>query len=111
MVANAGAGPEPIHPKQLTASLLAEAILFCLTIEARAAAQTIAERMSHENGACAAVTSFHRNLVTDAIKCDVMSDQPAVWTYKHAHKRVKLSKMAAAMIVGQHPDRARRMKV
>ncbi|KAI7554833.1 UDP-Glycosyltransferase/glycogen phosphorylase [Hortaea werneckii] len=40
-----------------------------------------------------------------------MSDQPAVWTYKHAHKRVKLSKMAAAMIVGQHPDRARRMKV
>lgn len=110
MVASAGAGPEPLPPKRLTAALLAEGIQFCLTAEAKAAATAIADRMVHENGVHAAVQSFHRHLVVEDIQCDMLPDQPAVWNYKKSNRRLKLSKAAAASLAEVQSDARKRMK-
>jgi hypothetical protein len=71
MVAVAGAGPKPIHHKSLNAQNLAEAIAFCLTPEAAAAAGKIAVQMSSETGVRTAVDSFHSHLPVEKMACDV----------------------------------------
>ena len=103
MCASAGVGPEPITPRNLTVERLAEAIRFCLTEEALASARAVEERMRHENGVRAAVDSFHKHLVLEELQCDVLSDQPAVWTCKSGKRRVKLSKLAAETIMLRRP--------
>jgi hypothetical protein len=103
MCASAGVGPEPITPRNLTVERLAEAIRFCLTEEALASAKAVGDRMCHENGVRAAVESFHKHLVSEELKCDLIPDQAAVWTCKAGKKRVKLSKLAAETIMLQRP--------
>jgi sterol 3beta-glucosyltransferase len=102
MIAAAGAGPMPIAFKSLDAQKLADAISFCLTPGAIQAAAKIAEMIASETGVQSAVASFHRNLPHPALACDVLPDQPAVWTYKGtkgSKKVVKLSKMAAETLI------------
>lgn len=48
MVARAGAGPEPIHHKVLNANNLAEAIVFCQTPRAQAAAEAMGKQIRAE---------------------------------------------------------------
>ena len=103
MCASAGVGPEPITPRNLTVERLAEAIRFCLTEEALKSAQAVGDRMCHENGVKAAVESFHKHLVGEELKCDLLPGQAAVWTCKSGKKRVKLSKLAAETIMLQRP--------
>ena len=110
MIAEAGVGPEPIPPSRLTVEALAEAIRFCLQDHVRDAAKAIAERMQHETGVQAAVESFHRNLNIEAMRCDVLPDQAAVWSCKSGKKRVKISKLAAEAIITQRPPFAKQLK-
>ncbi|OLN88212.1 Sterol 3-beta-glucosyltransferase UGT80B1-like protein 1 [Colletotrichum chlorophyti] len=98
MVAIAGAGPKPIPHRQLNAENLADAIRFCLTPEASAAASELAAKMRAENGVATAAKSFHANLPLDSLQCDVLPDQPAAWDFKRGKKRMKLSKQAAAIL-------------
>lgn len=99
MIYAAGAGPRPIHHMNLTAKNLSEAIAFLTKPEARHSACRIARSMSAENGVRAAVRSFHRNLPRDSVRCDIVPDLPAVWTYKVSAKRIiKLSKLAAEVL-------------
>jgi sterol 3beta-glucosyltransferase len=106
MIAAAGAGPMPIAFKSLNPQNLADAIRFCLTPSAIQAAAKISQMIATETGLQSAVASFHRNLPHSALFCDVLPDQPAVWTYKGtkgSKKVVKLSKMAAeTLIVSRH---------
>lgn len=84
----------------LTAENLAEAINFLITPEARHSAHQIAQSMSAENGVEAAVQSFHRNLPRDTVRCDMLPDLPAVWTYRISSKQtIKLSKLAAEALI------------
>lgn len=99
MVASAGAGPEPIPNKSLTPDNLASAIQFCLTPEAAAAAQEISVKMQAESGVAAAVDSFHRNLPLDRMRCSIMPDQAAVWTYTKGKQPLKLSKTAVNILI------------
>jgi UDP:flavonoid glycosyltransferase YjiC (YdhE family) len=62
MVAVAGAGPEPIPHKSLTAQNLADAISYCLTPQASAAAREIATKMRTESSVRTAANSLHANL-------------------------------------------------
>ncbi|KAM5356612.1 hypothetical protein ACJ41O_003258 [Fusarium nematophilum] len=101
MVAASGAGPSPIPQKQLNADNLAEAIQFCLTPEAAAAAAELSSRMRRENGVVTAVRSFHANLPLENLRCDILGNQPAVWLCKRGGKQIKLSK-AAAGVLFQH---------
>ena len=110
MIAEAGVGPEPISPSRLTVEALAESIRFCLQDHVRDAAKAIADGMQHETGVQAAVESFHRNLNVEAMRCDVLPDQAAVWSCKSGKKRVKISKLAAEAIITQRPPFAKQLK-
>ncbi len=102
MVAARGAGPKPIPHKTLNAQNLAEAISFCLTEEALEAAKQISYSMQSELGVRTAVNSFHTNLPIEKLSCDILSDQPAPWTYKHKGKSIKLSKLAVEILSTKH---------
>jgi UDP:flavonoid glycosyltransferase YjiC (YdhE family) len=110
MVASAGAGPSPIPHTFLDPEKLAEAMRFCQTPEAAAAAVKVSETMKVENGAQAAVDSFHRHLDTDRLKCDLLPNLPALfkvrkpgqgqlWKGKSASKPAKISGLAAEILL------------
>ncbi|KAF6836366.1 sterol glucosyltransferase [Colletotrichum musicola] len=99
MVAVAGAGPKPIPHQQLDVENLTEAIRFCLTPEALAAAGEVAAKMKTENGVATAAKSFHANLPLEALPCDIFPDQPASWEYKRSKKHLRLSKKAAGILL------------
>ncbi len=99
MVAAAGAGPRPIPHKQLTSENLAQAIEFCLTEAASTAAITMSQKMRTEFGVQQAVESFHNNLPLPRMRCHILKDQPATWSYVKGDKEVHLSKLAAQILV------------
>ncbi|KAL7762708.1 hypothetical protein ACKLNR_009243 [Fusarium oxysporum f. sp. zingiberi] len=99
MVHAGGAGPAPIPFKSLNSNNLAEAILFCSTPEAAAAARQIADKMSREAGVRRAVASFHANLPLNNMRCDLLPNLSAAWLYEKKGKKIKLSKMAAEILV------------
>jgi hypothetical protein len=62
MIRNAGAGPSPIPPKELTSDRLAEAIQFAYSEPAQEAAKRMGETIRAEDGVEAGVASFQRQL-------------------------------------------------
>lgn len=102
MVAAAGAGPLPVPHKSLDPETLVAGIQYCLSHEARSAAQTIALKMCSENGVKAAVESFHKHLPSQRMRCDIL-DQPAVWKLKIGQRQLQLSKLAAEDILTRRP--------
>ena len=117
MIAAAHAGPQPIHHKQLTEQNLTEAIRYCLSSEAKSAAQGISSKMRRENGVKTAVNSFQINLPVDRMRCDILQDQTAVWQYCHKDKKskektiVKLSDEAAFVLVESRKIDAKSLKL
>ena len=99
MVAAAGAGPAPVPYEELTVCTLTEGIRYCLTERAATAASDIALKMHSEAGVHAAVASFHRNLPLERLQCDLYPGQPAVWSLSKGHGKIKISKIAAEMLV------------
>ena len=99
MIYAAGAGPPPIPQKFLDAENLADAIRYCLTPAASVAALDIAAKMRSESGVKAAVESFHSHLSVEQLRCDVLKNQPASWVYKGRRNRLRLSKVAAEILV------------
>lgn len=99
MVNLAGAGPEPIPQQQITVEILTEAIRYCLTPEALAAAERISESIRDESGVEQAVRSFHEHILSYNIRCDIFPDQPAAWVYKSKGKLLKLSKLAGEALM------------
>lgn len=97
MVAAAGAGSPPIPHKLLDSNNLSQAISFCLTPEALAAAHEISSQMATESGVKAAAQSFHANLPLEMIQCDVLPHLPAAWVCKKLP--VKLCKVAAQILI------------
>jgi hypothetical protein len=110
MVANAGAGPKPIPSKQLDSQKLAEGIAYCLTPQARSAAQSIAEQMKSEQGVQAAAQSWLRQLPKQSLRCDLLPGQTAAWVYKEGKKSIKLSKIAAEELVSRKTIDAKRLE-
>ncbi|KAJ6551478.1 hypothetical protein B0H19DRAFT_1264120 [Mycena capillaripes] len=99
MVAAAGAGPRPIPHKELDVPKLVQAIAFCLTPEAAAAAKAIANKMRSESGVKEAVASFQANLPLERLQCDLLPDHPAAWSIKKRRGKIRLSKLAAEVLV------------
>ncbi|KAK0721774.1 hypothetical protein B0T26DRAFT_700265 [Lasiosphaeria miniovina] len=110
MVANAGAGPKPIPSKQLDSQKLAEGIAYCLTPQARSAAQSIAEQMKSEQGVQAAAQSWLRQLPKHRLRCDLVPSEPAAWVYKKGKKPIKLSKIAAEELVSRKVIEAKKLE-
>jgi len=100
MVAMAGAGPKPIPHKLLDVQNFIDAIRFCLTPEASAAAQRLATSIKAETGVKQAVRSFHNHILSYNIRCDLLPSRPAAWVYKTKSGRsIKLSKLAGEILV------------
>ncbi|KAL9124890.1 MAG: hypothetical protein Q9217_005833 [Psora testacea] len=102
MVAKAGAGArEAIPYKRLTADALASGIKQCLALEAKEAAQKIAQSIAEEgDGANNAIESFLRHLPMrgeHSMRCSILPDHVAVWTLKDSNLR--LSALAAELLV------------
>ncbi|PCG89322.1 UDP-glucuronosyl/UDP-glucosyltransferase [Penicillium occitanis (nom. inval.)] len=113
MIAAARAGPSPIHHKSLNENNLAEAIRYCLTPEAVNAAAEISRKMKAENGIQAASRSFHCNLPVEALRCDLLPDEPAVWLYAKSKKKkpLKLSDKAAFILTENKKIEAKHFKL
>lgn len=99
MVANAGAGPRPIPHRQLNAENLAKSIRYCLSPQAVNAAQAIAAKMRAERGVKAAADSWWKQLPLERMQCDLVPGQPAAWVYDKSKRPIKLSKIAAEVLL------------
>ncbi|KAK4106042.1 glycosyltransferase family 1 protein [Parathielavia hyrcaniae] len=101
MVGNAGAGPEAVPYKSLTVEKLADGIKYCITEEARRAAERIARDIEKEgDGAEKACQAFHRHLALEgrrSMRCPILPDRVAVWKVKGTGLR--LSALATEMLV------------
>jgi len=97
MVKRAGAGPDPIPYKELTAEKLAEAIKHCLEPETLARAQELGGKIREEKGSEEGAKSFHRHLDVDKLRCSIAPSRTAAWRVRRT--RVRLSTFAAAVLV------------
>lgn len=96
MVAKAGAGPDPINHKDLTADNLAEAINKALEPATRERAQDLSNSISHEKGTESGAQSFHQFLEVDKMRCSIAPGKGAVWRLKRTD--VRLSALAATTL-------------
>jgi len=96
MVARAGAGPEPIPHKELTAQKLADAINFCLKPDSQAKAKDMAAKIAEEKGSDLGAQSFHQQLDVDKLRCTLSPSRIAVWRVKRT--QVMLSAMVACTL-------------
>ncbi|KAF7586636.1 hypothetical protein BBP40_008546 [Aspergillus hancockii] len=97
IVARAGAGPQPVPYKQLTAEKLAEAINKALEPSTLEKAEEIGKGMRTEKGVRNAVCSFHQHLDLHRLRCAICPTRPAVWWHSQLH--VRLSAFAASALV------------
>ncbi|KAI0204636.1 hypothetical protein F4808DRAFT_414429 [Astrocystis sublimbata] len=97
MVARAGAGPDPIPFKKLTAAGLAEAIKIAIKPETQQKAKELGEKIREEKGADLGAHSFHKHLNVDQLRCDVAPSRVAVWRVRRSE--TSLSALAAATLV------------
>lgn len=97
MVARAGAGPDPIPYKKLTAAGLAEAIRVAMKPETQARAQELGAKIREEKGVDVGGQCFHNHLDTDKLRCSVAPSRTAVWRVRRT--QVRLSALAAATLV------------
>ncbi|RMJ21082.1 hypothetical protein PHISP_08050, partial [Aspergillus sp. HF37] len=102
MVAAAGAGPEPIKHTLLNANNLADAIRHCMRPETLEAAGNIANKAQAECGVKKAVESFHRNLPSDTMRCQILPREPATWVYKKALTKPLYLSTTAALVLADH---------
>ncbi|KAJ6786514.1 hypothetical protein PWT90_09429 [Aphanocladium album] len=100
MVSRAGAGPDPIPHKQLTASKLAEAIRFCLKPDSLARAKELAGKIAQERGDEKGAQLFHQFLEVDRLRCTLAPSRSAVWRVKRT--QIKLSAFAVCTLANEN---------
>lgn len=110
MVARAGAGPKPIQHKALNLQNISDALNYCMSPEASEAALAISEKMKGDSGVKAAVHSFHKNLPTEAMRCQLADDKVAMWAYHSQGKRILLSDFSADILARNSKINKKRLK-
>jgi len=102
IVADAGAGPEPVPIDALTAETLADGIAFTLQPEVRARAVALGEKVRAQPGAQQAVAAFYKRLPLAGMRCSLDTTHLA---RRSCHEcRLSLCGLCDAVI---HEDRAR----
>lgn len=96
MVARAGAGPDPVPYKQLTADNLADGINSCMKPECLERAKELASKIAAEKGSEMGAQSFHQYLEVDRLRCTLAPSRPATWRLKRT--QVRLSAFAACTL-------------
>jgi UDP:flavonoid glycosyltransferase YjiC (YdhE family) len=93
MVAQAGAGPQPIPYNLLTSANLAAAITDALAPTILENARSLSNKISAEQGSETAARSFLGQLPLRSIRCSLTPRRSAVWRYEQGE--VKISAFAA----------------
>jgi UDP:flavonoid glycosyltransferase YjiC (YdhE family) len=93
MIARAGAGPEPIPYKNLTAKSLAEQIRIALSPDTVAKAKILSAEMNSERGADSGADYFHNSLPVN-MRCSVFPGHVAVWRLKKTNALLSAKAMA-----------------
>jgi UDP:flavonoid glycosyltransferase YjiC (YdhE family) len=96
MIARAGAGPDPIPHKTLTADNLAEAITMAIKPSTLERAKELGAKIASEKGCDMGAKSFHDALDIDALRCSLAPSHTAIWHVKNSE--VRLSGLAAAVL-------------
>lgn len=99
MVARAGAGPDPILYRQLTADKLAAAISEALKPETLTRAGELGAKIKEEEGCEQGGKSFHDMLDVDTLRCTLAPSRVAVWRVKRTQTR--LSAVAANVLASE----------
>lgn len=96
MIARAGAGPQPIPYKALTASSLAAAIMAALQPKTVEDAQVLGRKISQERGSETGARCFHDRLPLGLMGCSVAPHRVAAWKVRKSELR--LSALAATVL-------------
>jgi UDP:flavonoid glycosyltransferase YjiC (YdhE family) len=96
MVARAGAGPQPIPYKHLTADALAAAITEALKPAALEQAKELGAKIAEETGSETGAQHFHKELDIDNLRCSLDPSRAAVWRVKRTN--IRLSAFAATVL-------------
>ena len=97
MIARAGAGPDPIPYKQLTAVKLASAVKHCLLPVTLNRARELGNKISQERGVDLGGQSFHHHLDIDSMRCSLAPSRVAVWRVRRS--QIRLSALTADVLV------------
>ena len=97
MIFRAGAGPEPVPYKKMTAEILAESITKALGPEIKTHVKEMSEKIANEHGAEDAAASFHQAVNMDSMRCLLLPERVAVWRIKKTN--IRLSALAAGTLI------------
>ncbi|KAF2427854.1 UDP-Glycosyltransferase/glycogen phosphorylase [Tothia fuscella] len=97
MIYRAGAGPEAVPFKKLTADLLAENIRKALEPSMQARAKELAVKIEGEDGTKKAAEFFHSTPQMQNLQCFLYPERVAVWRYRKTN--IQVSALAAATLV------------
>ncbi|GAB7355814.1 hypothetical protein MBLNU459_g6487t2 [Dothideomycetes sp. NU459] len=97
MIYRAGAGPEPVPYKKLTAEKLAEMITGALQPDIKAKAHELSMEIKGENGTKKAAEQFHAMPQMQNVACFLCPDRIAVWRIRRTN--IQLSALATAVLV------------
>ncbi|KAJ6104643.1 hypothetical protein N7523_010963 [Penicillium sp. IBT 18751x] len=97
IIARDGVGPSPIPYKDLTVDKLADAILEALKPASKQKAHEISQIIQRESGVQNAVSSFHRHLPYERMRCALCPSRPAVWCLEEP--KIALSAFATTVLV------------
>jgi hypothetical protein len=90
MIARAGAGPEPVPFKKMTAQSLASSITAALKPDIQAGAQRMSENIAREDGAKETAHGLQNRLIEEERlhQCDVCPERLATWKHKKTGRRL-----------------------
>ncbi|KAJ5765727.1 hypothetical protein N7520_005286 [Penicillium odoratum] len=97
MIARAGAGPEPIPFKELTAARLAAGIKDALGRAVRETSRTLGDLVNEENGVQVGVSSFHQQLDLSMLKCSLTPMSAATWRVRKTE--IRLGSTSSALLI------------
>ncbi|QDS77053.1 hypothetical protein FKW77_006925 [Venturia effusa] len=109
MIYRAGAGPQPIRYKNLTAESFAKNIESALQPSIQIRAQELAERIKGEPGTEKAAESFSASPQMQGRSCSLIPDRVAVWKVRRTH--IKLSPLAAAVLLANGKITTKQLKL
>lgn len=95
-MARAGAGPQPIPSKALTASNLAAAVTAALQPKIVEDAKVLGRKISHEQGSDMGARYFHDRLPLGIMCCSVAPHRAVAWKVRKSD--IKLSALAATVL-------------
>lgn len=109
MIYRAGAGPEAVPFKRLTADKLAANIIRALEPDIKEKAHELSQKIKGENGPKNAAEAFHAMPQMENLACFLCPDRVGVWRIRRTN--VQLSAIAAGVLVANGKIKPEHLKL